>query len=94
MFQPLPSTTNPLGLCQFYPADPSSLSMLAPPKPPTTVGHINDLLVLAKSRHWPYIIVVFEGGPMTPLGLLQELQTCHVLACIPIFLPEETKDGH
>ena len=28
------------------------------------------------------------------MGLLQELHSCHTLACIPIFLPEETKDGH
>ena len=27
-----------------------------------------------------------------PLGLLQELHSCHMLAWIPIFLPEETKD--
>ena len=94
VFQPLPSMTNPLGLCWFYPADPSSLSSLMPPKPPTTVDHLNNLLVLVKSRHRPYIIVVFEGGPVTPLGLLQELHTCHMLAHIPIFLPEETKDGH
>ena len=47
-----------------------------------------------KSRCWLYIIVVFEGGPIMPLGLLQELHSCHVLAHIPIFLPEETKNGH
>ena len=35
-----------------------------------------------KSQHWPYIIVVFQGGPITPLGLLQELHSWHVLACI------------
>ena len=94
VFQPLPSMMNSLGLCRFYPTDPSSLSMLAPPKPPTTVGHLKNLLVLAKSQHWLYIIVVFEGGPIMPLGLLQELHMCHVLACIPIFRSEETKDGH
>ena len=94
VFQPLPSTTNPLGLCCFYPTDPSSLSMLTPPKSPATVDHLSNLLVLAKSRHRPYIIVVFEGGPVMPLGLLQELHSWHVLARIPIFLPEETKDRH
>ena len=73
VFQPLPSMMNPLGLCHFYPADPSSLSTLTPPKPPATVDHLNNLLVLAKSRHQLYIIVVFQGGPITPLGLLQEL---------------------
>ena len=63
VFQPLPSTTNSLGLCHFYPADPSSLSTLMPPKSPTTVDHLNNLLVFMKSWGWPYIIVVFEGGP-------------------------------
>ena len=94
VFQPLPSTMNPLGLCHFYPTDPSSLSTLVPPKLPATMDHLNNLLVLAKSRQWLYIIVVFEGGPVMPLGLLQELHSCHTLAHIPIFLPEETKDGH
>ena len=28
------------------------------------------------------------------MGLIQELHSCHTLARIPIFLPEETKDGH
>ena len=94
VFQPLPSIMNPLGLCCFYPTDPTSLSTLMPPKAPATVDHLNNLLVLAKSRCWPYINVVFEGGPVMPLGLLQELHSCHALVCIPIFLPEETKDGH
>ena len=94
VFQPLPSTTNPLGLCHFYPTDPASLSTLASPKARTTVDHINNLLVLVKSQYWPYIIVVFEGGPIMPLGLLQELHSCHTLVHIPIFLPKETKDRH
>ena len=94
VFQPLPSMTNPLGLCHFYPTDPSSLSTLMPPKSPTTVDHLNNLRVLTKSRCRPYIIVVFEGGPIMPLGLLQELYSCYALVCIPIFLPKETKDGH
>ena len=94
VFQPLPSMTNPLGLCCFYPADPSHLSTLTPPKSPATVDHLNNLLVLTKSRQRPYIIVVFEGSPVMPLGLLQELHSRHALARIPIFLPEETKDGH
>ena len=94
VLQPLPSMTNPLGLCHFYPADPMSLSTLMPPKAPATVDHLNNLLVLAKSRHRPYIIVVFEGSPVTPLGPLQELHSCHMLVHIPIFLPDEMKDRH
>ena len=41
-----------------------------------------------------FIIVVFKGGAITPLGLLQELHTRSALARIPIYWPEETKDGH
>ena len=94
VFQPLPSMTNPLGLCCFYPADPSSLSTLLPLKPPATKDHLKSFLVLVKAWCWPYIIVVFQGGPITPLGLSQELHSCHALARIPIFLPDETKDRH
>ena len=67
-FQPLPSTTNPLGLCHFYHTDPASISMLAPPKSPATLEHLSGLLLLAKTQHQPYIIVVFQGGPITPWG--------------------------
>ena len=70
---------NPLGLCRFYPMDPSSLSTLLLPKPPTTKEHLKCLLVLAKAKCRPYIIVVFQGGPITPLGLMQELHMCHML---------------
>ena len=94
VFQPIPSTMNPLGLCHFYPGDPMNMSPLMPPKPPAPVDHLNNLLVLVKSQHQLYIIVLFEGGPITPLGLLQELHSCLVLVHIPIFLPKEMKDRH
>ena len=94
VFQPLPSTMNPLGLCHFYPMDPVSMSMLAPPKSPAMAEHLKGLLLLVKMQHQPYIIVVFQGGPVTPLGLLQELHMRNALACIPIFWSDETKDGH
>ena len=94
VFQPLPSTMNPLGLCHFYPVDPSSLSTLPPLKPLANNDHLKSLLVLAKAKYQLYIIVVFQGGPITPLGLLQELHSWHVLVHIPIFLPDEAKDGH
>ena len=42
----------------------------------------------------PYIIMVFQGGTVTPLGLLQELHMQSAFACIPIYRSEETKDGH
>ena len=38
VFQPLASTTNPLGLCRFYRAYPN-VSMPTTPKPPATVEH-------------------------------------------------------
>ena len=94
VFQPLPSMTNSLGLCRFYHADPVSVSMLAPPKSPAMAEHLKGLLFLAKMQQWPYIIVVFQGGPVTPLGLLQELHMQSALACIPIYRSDETKDGH
>ena len=42
---------------------------------------------------WPLTIVVFKGGNVTPLGLLQELHSRLTLSCIPIFTPEEAKLG-
>ena len=93
MFQPLASMTNPLGLCHFYRMDPN-MSMPKTPKPLATVEHVKKLLVLASTQRRPYIIVVFQGGTVTPLGLLQELHTRSALIRIPICLPGETKDGH
>ena len=94
VFQPLPSTTNPLGLCHFYHMDPVSVSMLTPLKPPAMAEHVKSLLMLMKMQQWPYIIVVFQGGPVTALGLLQELHMWSALARIPIYRSDETKDGH
>ena len=94
VFQPLPSMMNPLGLCHFYHADPSIVSTLTSPKPPATAEHVKSLLLLKKMQQWPYIIVVFQGGPITPLGLLQELHMQITLARIPIYRSDETKDGY
>ena len=94
VFQPLPSTTNPLGLCHFYPADPVSMSMLAPPKSPAMAEHLKGLLLLTKMQRQPNIIAMFQGGPVTPLGLLQELHMRNALARIPIYWSDETKDRH
>ena len=94
VFKPLPSTTNPLGLCHFYPTDPTIVPTLTALKPPAKVDHIKSLLILAKTQPHPYIIIVFTGGTITPLGLLQELHTRSALARIPIYWPDETKDGH
>ena len=53
-----------------------------------------SLLILAKTQPHPYIIVVCTGGAITALGLLQELHSRSALAHIPIYRPDETKDGH
>ena len=74
VFQPLVSMINPLGLCRFDRADPN-VSMPSTPKLPATVEHVKKLLFLASTQQLPYIIVVFQGGTVTPLGLLQELHT-------------------
>ena len=58
------------------------------------VEHLKGLLLLSKTQCWLYVIVVFQGGPVTPFGLLQELHTWNALARIPIFRSDETKDGH
>ena len=68
--------------------------MLTPPKLPAKADHVKGLLLLTKTQPRPFIIVVFQGGTITPLGLLQELHTQSALARIPIFWPDETKDGH
>ena len=94
VFQPLPSMTNSLGLCRFYHMDPASMSMLTPLKPPATAEHVKSLLTLTKTQQQPYIIVVFQGGPVTALGLLQELHMLGALSHIPIYRSDETKDGH
>ena len=94
VFQPLPSMMKPMGLCCFYPTDPVSVSMLAPPKSLAMAEHLKGLLLLTKMQCWPYIIIVFQGGPITPLGLLQELHMWNALDHIPIFQSDETKDGH
>ena len=94
VFKPLPSTTNPLGLCHFYPADPTIVPTLQAPKPLAKVDHIRSLLILAKTQPRLYIIVVFTGGAITALGLLQELHSRSALARIPIYQPDETKDRH
>ena len=66
VFKPLPSTTNPLGLCCFYPVDPTIVSMLTPPKLPAKADHVKGLLLLAKTQPQPFIIIVFKGGAIIP----------------------------
>ena len=94
VFKPLQSMTNPLGLCRFYCVDSVNMSMFAPLKQLATTEHVKSLLLLAEMQWRPYIIVVFQGGTVTPLGLLQELHMQSALAHIPIYRSDETKDGH
>ena len=81
------------GYVIFYRANPN-MSTPMTPKPPATVEHVKKLLFLASTQRRPYIIMVFQGGTVTPLGLLPELHMRSALVCIPIYLPGETKDGH
>ena len=74
VFQPLASTTNTFGLCHFYRADPN-VPMPSGPESPATAEHVKRLLLLASTKPRRYVVMVFRGGTVTPLGLLQELHT-------------------
>ena len=54
---------------------------------------IHHLLALAKELKWPLTIMVFEGGMVTPLGLLQELHPCLALLHSAISMPDKVKVG-
>ena len=84
---------NPLGLCQFYHTNPETLKSISAPKSPASVHRVKCLLEKAKDHGQPYIIVVFEGGNVTLLGLLQELHSQFTLSHIPIFTSDEAKQG-
>ena len=73
VFKPLDTIANPLGLCRFYQTDPQKSNIVTGPKSAASAHRIKHLLELAKELGWPLMIVVFEGGTVTPLGLLQEL---------------------
>ena len=92
VFKPLPSTTNPLGLCHFYPTDPTIVPTLQAPKLPAKVEHIRSLPIVTKTQPHLHIIVVFTGGAITALGSLQEPHSRSALAHIPTHWPDETKD--
>ena len=81
------------GAMSFLPRRPN-MSMPTGPKLPATVDHVKKLLFLASTKRRWYIIVVFSGGTVTPLGLLQELHMRSTLIRIPIYLSGESKDGH
>ena len=93
VFKSLDSMVNPLDICWFYHTDPDVLKSIPAPKSLASVCRVKCLLEKAKNLGWPYIIVVFEGGNVTPLGLLQELHSWFTLSHIPIFTSDETKLG-
>ena len=93
VFKPLDTIANPLGLCRFYWTDPQKSDVITGLKSAASTQRIKHLLELAKELGWPLTIVVFEGGMVTPLGLLQELHSHLTLSCIPIHMPDEVKMG-
>ena len=94
-FKPLAMMANPLlGLCWFYHADPASVISAPAPNPLATICLLKRLLLKAWEQVWPYIILVFEGGNVTPLRLLLELHSRYTLYRIPIFTSDEAKRGH
>ena len=73
MFKPLDTIVNPLGLCQFYCTDPPQSNVITSLKSAASTCRTKHLLEKAKDLGWPFTIIVFEGGKVTLLGLLQEL---------------------
>ena len=93
VFKPLDTIVNPLGLCRFYQTNPQKSNVIMDLKSTASTHRIKCLLELAKELGWPLTIMVFKGGIVTLLGLLQELHSCLTLSCIPIHTPEEVKMG-
>ena len=93
VFKPLDTIVNPLGLCRFYQTNPQKSNIVTGPKSAAGARRIKRLLELVKEHGQPLTIVVFEGGTITPLGLLQELHLQLILSHIPIHTLEEAKLG-
>ena len=93
VFQPLTSPTNSFGLCHFYRTDPN-VPLPSSPVLPATAEHVKRLLLLASTAPRWYVLMVFRGGTVTALGLLQELHTRNVLVQIHIYQSGDAKDGH
>ena len=75
VFKPLDTIANPLGLCRFYQTNPQQSNIITSPKSAADTCKIKHLLERMKDLGQPLTIVVFEGGNITPLGLLQELHS-------------------
>ena len=77
VFKPLDTIMNPLGLCQFYHTDPVHSNIITSPKSAASTCKIKHLLEKVRDIGQPFTIIIFEGSNITPLGLLQELHSCH-----------------
>ena len=86
VFQPLPSMNESFGVVSFLSCRPIQFVHAYASKTTRHCGPSQQSPGSHEVRCQPYIIVVFEGGPIMPLGLLQELHSWHALVCIPIFL--------
>ena len=73
VFKPLDTIANPLGLCQFYRTDPLHSNVITGLKSAAGACRIKHLLEKAKDLRQPFTTIVFEGGNVMLLGLLQEL---------------------
>ena len=93
MFKPLDTIANPVGLCRFYQTDQHKFNVVTGPKSAAGTHRVKCLLELGKELGQPLTIVVFKGGMVTLLGLLQELQSHLTLSCMQIHTPEEAKMG-
>ena len=94
MFKLMDTIANPLGFCQFYHTNPPHSNIITGPKSAaSTPARVKCLVEKAKDLGWPFIIIVFEGGNVTLLGLLQELHLWLTLSHIPIFTPEKANLG-
>ena len=91
VFQPLTSPTNTYGLCHFYRADPN-VSLPSSPILPATAEHVKRLVLLASTKPRRHVLMVFLGGTVTALGLLQELHTQNALVRIYIYQSGDAKD--
>ena len=60
---------------------------------PAMAEHVKRLVLLASTKPRRHVLMVFLGGAVTALGLLQELHTRNALVRIHIYQSGDTKDG-
>ena len=78
-------------LCRFYTlgmtGDPPEFPT---PREPTTRGHIRDLLKLARTIGWPYLILAHSTDSVTAMSLLRELHTAMCLWQLQVNLRDKS----